>query len=234
MLLYEIIGLIKHVVNYPYGIIKGSTCIESKTCNGSRPIILVHGFISNQSIWNDLEKGLRRLGWTDIYSFNYHVFKKDIYKIVDEFYNYVENVLKHYNYQTKINFIGHSMGGVLIRDWVTNYDNHKWTENVITLGSPHKGTMLAYVTKIIPKLKNVGKSLIPGSDYLKSLNKRKQPKNMNWYCINGKSDKAIIPKCNNKYPDKWNYKEIELDKVGHIHLAYSKEVLKICNKILFK
>src|SRR3989338_6689003 len=45
---------------------------------------------------------------------------------------------------TKVKLVGHSLGGLVIRSYLTDYWSEDKVESAMTVGSPHSGTLLAY------------------------------------------------------------------------------------------
>ncbi|MCL5798228.1 MAG: hypothetical protein M1366_05485 [Patescibacteria group bacterium] len=58
--------------------------------------------------------------------------------------DFIDNILKDKPAHTKVRLIGHSLGGLVIRSYLDLYhDTHK-AESILTAGTPHQGTILAY------------------------------------------------------------------------------------------
>lgn len=57
---------------------------------------------------------------------------------------FVSHVLEGKPKGTKVRLVGHSLGGLVIRSFLTNFPNEKNTSIAITIGTPHEGTPLAY------------------------------------------------------------------------------------------
>lgn len=58
--------------------------------------------------------------------------------------NYLEKILKNKQEGTKIKFIGHSFGGLVIRSYLTDFPDDARVEKVVTVGTPHEGMVFAY------------------------------------------------------------------------------------------
>ncbi|MBI2617034.1 hypothetical protein HYW55_02815 [Candidatus Gottesmanbacteria bacterium] len=57
---------------------------------------------------------------------------------------YIESVLRKKLSDIKVRLIGHSLGGLVIRSYLSNYPNDQKASIVVTVGTPHQGTILAY------------------------------------------------------------------------------------------
>lgn len=56
---------------------------------------------------------------------------------------YIDKILDKKEKGTKVRLVGHSLGGLVIRSYVTNYSDNR-VQSMLTIGSPHEGTILAY------------------------------------------------------------------------------------------
>ena len=59
-----------------------------------------------------------------------------------------ELILKKYGLEKEIDILGFSMGGIIGRYWLQQFNGYKRTRRLISIGSPHKGTLMA---QLIPK-----------------------------------------------------------------------------------
>lgn len=222
-------SVLRHLKDYPYGIGKSDE-INLQEMNYN-PLVLVHGFSSNHSIWKPLSTRFELLGWNNVYRFNYHVFRSSIRSIVLDFERYMRDLIVAYD--NKVSLIGHSLGGIVIRDWVTRRSNAQWVDKVVTIGSPNSGSKIAHVGRLLPcRTRKIAKELIPGSDYLNELNSRPQPKEVKWCVICSDKDELLYPVNSALYPKGWDYTQMTLKKMGHIYLAYSIETTLLCHKFL--
>jgi len=59
-----------------------------------------------------------------------------------------ELILEKYGLEKEIDILGFSMGGIIGRYWLQKFNGYKRTRRLISIGSPHKGTLMA---QLIPK-----------------------------------------------------------------------------------
>jgi|JI10StandDraft_1071094.scaffolds.fasta_scaffold298370_2 triacylglycerol lipase len=101
------------------------------------PVVLVHGFVCNHRIWDDLTGRLRAAGHT-VYTVNL----EPLFGSIDQYPPIVEaavqTLCKHTGY-SQVALVGHSMGGLAIRAWMREFGTGR-VAKVITLGTPHQGT----------------------------------------------------------------------------------------------
>lgn len=100
-------------------------------------VILVHGLYANSTIMKYISNKLKKEGYS-VKSFNYNSlnFKNSVNKLksfVSQKYKKNENVY----------FVGHSLGGLLIRDYFTKYKPEFNDTCIVTIGTPHSGAEVA-------------------------------------------------------------------------------------------
>lgn len=133
-------------------------------------IVLVHGFGRSPSAMQKLEEYFTDKGFL-VYNIGYSSLTQDMNGVKNEFYTEVDKVVA--KSPRKIHFVGHSLGGLLIRSYLDNR-NVKQLGNVVTIGSPNKGTPLVetlkdkwYASFAGPAVKSLSSK---GSPFLTSLN----------------------------------------------------------------
>lgn len=125
------------------------------------PVLLVHGYISNHRVWDEMASALRSAG--------HPVLTLDLEPLFTSIDNYgplIEEAVSELCRQTgveKVALIGHSMGGLVIRAWIRSH-GHDRVAMVITLGTPHAGTQIGPH----PNTPN-GQQMIWHSDWLHAL-----------------------------------------------------------------
>ena len=106
-----------------------------------RPIVLIHGLWNTSAIFNSLSKKL------DYYGLEYFNPTLDLnfgrISIVNLAKNLDDLINKRYGKKREIDILGFSMGGIISRYWIQNFNGYKRTKRFITIGSPHRGTLSA-------------------------------------------------------------------------------------------
>jgi pimeloyl-ACP methyl ester carboxylesterase len=108
------------------------------------PILLVHGMVDNRSIFTLLRLGLRRRGFGRVTSMNYSPFTTDVRAAAARLAEEVEAVVAETGYE-RIHVVGHSMGGLIARYYVTRLGGDERVHTLVTLGTPHQGTYVAHL-----------------------------------------------------------------------------------------
>ncbi len=108
----------------------------------NRGVVLVHGFCRDYTNMDFLAMRLRKLG--------YNVLVPDLptyfgtyQECLDSFAQQIEPFIESYE---RVNFIGHSMGGLLIRDYLEKHSVEN-LESCLFISTPFKGSHLADISK---------------------------------------------------------------------------------------
>ncbi|MFZ3128409.1 MAG: alpha/beta fold hydrolase, partial [Rhodoferax sp.] len=104
------------------------------------PVLLVHGYLCNGRIWDDMAQTLRAQGHTVR-----TVDLEPVFTSIDGYAPLVEAAVATLCQQTgapRVALVGHSMGGLAIRAWLRAHGTQR-AARVLTLGTPHVGTRLA-------------------------------------------------------------------------------------------
>ena len=133
------------------------------------PVVLVHGYLCNHRIWDDVVPVLRARGHAV-----HAVDLEPLYCPIDRYAPTIEaavQALLAHTGQRQVALVGHSMGGLAIRAWLGAQGAHAGggrAARVLTLGTPHAGTQVAHA---LPKRLHThnGTQMVWGSDWLKQL-----------------------------------------------------------------
>ncbi|ABB49653.1 lipase family protein [Prochlorococcus marinus str. MIT 9312] len=110
------------------------------------PIILIHGLWNTSSIFSSITSKLDEIGieyFAPTLSHSYGMTSIiDLTNILNGL------ILEKYGLEKEIDILGFSMGGIIARYWIQKFDGYKRTRRLISIGSPHKGTLMA---QLVPK-----------------------------------------------------------------------------------
>lgn len=113
-------------------------------------VILLHGLARKATSMNKLEKALKEQGFTAV-NVDYPSTKHDIESLAE---SSIGDAIAKVESGSKINFVTHSMGGILVRQYLRR---HK-IENlgrVVMLGPPNSGSEVVDILKNMPGFKAV-------------------------------------------------------------------------------
>lgn len=109
--------------------------------HADRPIIMIHGLFHNSSAWVLYRHWFKKLGLTNCASFFYSS-GKDFDAVSHRLELYMEEFFKKYP-DAKPVLVGHSLGGLLIRNWLASSSHAHKIAGAVTLGAPMQGSRLA-------------------------------------------------------------------------------------------
>lgn len=100
-------------------------------------VILLHGIIRSSKSMSRMKKSLEEGGFVPV-PFDYPSTQANL----DRCSEYLDQVLKSLSGVKKISFVTHSMGGLVVRNWLRNHKDKRLTR-LVMLGTPNKGAEMA-------------------------------------------------------------------------------------------
>ena len=107
---------------------------------------MIHGLWNTSSIFSSLtskldDNGIEYFAPTLNHSYG-------MISIIDLTNILNELILEKYGLEKELDILGFSMGGIIGRYWIQKFNGYKRTRRFISIGSPHKGTLIA---QFVPK-----------------------------------------------------------------------------------
>jgi triacylglycerol lipase len=157
---------------------------------GKKAVILLHGYITATwltmyGIYNNLNNN----GY-DVYPINIFPNINDIKEQAALLANRIDE-LKKKNDIKEINFVCHSMGGLLARYYINNFDKTGSTRHFVSIVTPHYGTYMAYIGP-----GEAARQMEPESEFIRELNSVPLNPNVIYTSIWTKTDQIVIPYIN--------------------------------------
>ncbi len=176
-------------------------------------MLFVHGFFSNAGFWVVFKRYLLSQGLRALYTVNLEPEFASIDDFAQQLAARVERVCAMRN-QPQLVLVGHSMGGLVCRAYVDKFGGGR-VRKVITLGTPHHGTVLAYLLCGA----NL-KQMRPGSAWLNRLNAQASAVPISThYSVH---DNIIAPQDNARLAGAESF---ALAGIGHLSMAFSRQVM---------
>jgi len=246
---YIIQNLLDHVINFHETNLIGQKYLPSrmKEYKGQKKLaFLYHGYFQGTVGYERLERILE----SDLFNIfavsgTYQPYSQDIRKSAEYEMRVLEWVLNNTDVE-EVYLIGHSQGGLVVRYMIQFLGADKYVDKAIFLSTPHRGTKIAYasgvnklsmnvLSRILPNFKKIegesGKQLRPNSQFIRRLNSKNLPKNVDYTSIYTYIDPIVWPASNARLP----YREannILLRKIGHMQTLYDFQAIELILKTI--
>ncbi|MEV2216238.1 alpha/beta fold hydrolase [Streptomyces sp. NPDC050997] len=130
------------------------------------PVVLLHGFIDNRSVFVLLRRSLAQHGRQQIESLNYSPLTCDIRTAAALLGRHIEEICERTG-SRQVDVVGHSLGGLIARYYVQRLGGDIRVRTLVTLGTPHSGTRVVPLANAHP----IVRQMRPGSELLEELNR---------------------------------------------------------------
>lgn len=188
-------------------------------------VVLIHGYMdSNNTLWwNRIESFLSKKGHT-VVSVDLGLLGTTVDSPVKYAYK-IEKVVEDMSKELdKIDLVAHSMGGISARWYIEKMDGDEKVDALTTLGTPHRGTLTAY----LGHFSEGGKKLTPSSTIINELNSEGLAEGVEYNFIKGEKDRMVIPKESAALPaygQKSNVSNYSIN-CGHVKMILSLRKFK--------
>jgi pimeloyl-ACP methyl ester carboxylesterase len=106
------------------------------------PVLLVHGLIDNRSVFVRLRRSLHRRGFDRVSTVPIPLYARDVDDAARRLAEAVEERCAATGCP-RLNIVAHSLGGLVARYYVQKLGGDERVNILVTLGTPHSGTVLA-------------------------------------------------------------------------------------------
>jgi pimeloyl-ACP methyl ester carboxylesterase len=128
------------------------------------PVLLLHGFVDNRSVFAVLRRSLRRNGWDHVQAINYSPLTSDIRRAAEILGRHVEKVCEQTGHE-RLDIVGHSLGGLIARYYAQRLGGDTRVRTVVTLAAPHSGTRAVPIASTHP----IVRQMRPNSELIAEL-----------------------------------------------------------------
>lgn len=206
------------------------------------PVVLVHGYGADVGSLHFIARLLRRDGF-EVYHVSLNTVERPVEALGQELARRIEEI-REVTGNSRVDLIGHSLGGLVIRYYVQMCVGWKYVAHVVTLGTPHRGG--THAIRLIDPLRYLGiypaparegstKQLRPGSEFLRRLNSNayrvSNLAKVDFTAIWSVADLAVLPFWNGYFRQGRN--RLLLMK-GHIWMIVSASVYDDLKRLLLR
>ena len=228
-----------HLATYPLGYLREKAELEVPHHNLDRlspvqrglvhgdveaagtPILLLHGWVDNRSIFTLLRRHLLRRGFGRVVTMNYSILTHDVPKAAARLAQVVERLCEETGYE-RVHVVGHSMGGLVARYYVQRLGGDARVHTLATLGTPHAGTVAArlMVGRAVAQLR-------PGSPVIRELAEPAHGCRTRFVALWSDLDAMVVPKHSARldHPD-LRVRNVFVRGVGHLSLPIDGRVVR--------
>ncbi|WP_256727010.1 esterase/lipase family protein [Streptomyces acidiscabies] len=169
----ELAILAGHLLLYPTGITqeRATPALTTPDDKATRlpapprpPVVLLHGFIDNRSVFVLLRRALAEHGTRALTSLNYSPLTCDIRTAAELLARHIEDVCERTG-SRQVDVVGHSLGGLIARYYVQRLGGDTRVRTLVTLGTPHGGTRAVPLANAHP----IVRQMRPGSPVMEEL-----------------------------------------------------------------
>ena len=136
-----------HMLLYPTGLLQETRVRALPAQDGPArlpveprpPVVLLHGFIDNRSVFVLLRRSLAQHGRQRVESLNYSPLTCDVRTAAELLGRHIEEICERTG-SDRVDIVGHSLGGLIARYYVQCLGGDLRVRTLVTLGTPHSGT----------------------------------------------------------------------------------------------
>ncbi|MEV5598260.1 alpha/beta fold hydrolase [Streptomyces sp. NPDC052496] len=152
------------------------------------PVLLLHGFIDNRSVFVLLRRSLLRHGWRHVEALNYSPLTCDLRKAAELLGHHVEQICRRTGH-SRVDLVGHSLGGLIARYYAQRLGGDLRVRTLVTLGTPHGGTRVAPLMSAHPLVRQMR----PHSDVIVELARPAPNCRTHFVCFWSDLDQLMVP-----------------------------------------
>ena len=184
------------------------------TTPNRRGVLFVHGFVCNRGLWNPWMQQLRRNG-TPFIAINL----EPVFGPIDRYVQGIDVAIARLELATQCPpiIVAHSMGGLAVRAWLRDCAGDHRVHSVITIGTPHAGTLMARFA-----LSANTRQMREGNRWLRALAATESRERRSLFtCYFGHCDNIVFPARNAMLEDATNH---HVPRVAHVDLAFHRPI----------
>ncbi|MDB5817001.1 MAG: permease [Rhizobacter sp.] len=179
-----------------------------------RGVVLVHGLVCNRGLWNPWMPRLQALGVPYV-----ALSLEPVFAPIESYGAQLDEAVRRMETLTGMPpvVVAHSMGGLVVRSWLSGLAREAFPHRVITVGTPHHGTFLAHFSRSPSAFQ-----MRPRSAWLTALARAEPPERWSCFtCFYSHCDNVVFPASTATLPGADNR---HVQAAAHVDLIYRPEV----------
>ncbi|WP_433452011.1 alpha/beta fold hydrolase [Streptomyces sp. CA-142005] len=211
-----------HLLLYPTGLIQERRTAAPPARDGTAqlpvrfgpPVVLLHGFIDNRSVFLLLRRSLAQHGGQRVVSLNYSPLTCDIRAAAELLGRHIEEICERTG-SDRVDIVGHSLGGLIARYYVQCLGGDLRVRVLVTLGTPHSGTSAAPLANAHP----IVRQMRPGSGVIQDLARPAPGCRTRFVSFWSDLDSVVVPleSARLEHPD-LDVQNVRVTGIGHLAL----------------
>ena len=187
--------------------------------DGGMPVLMVHGLYHNRTAWLVFARRLGKAGFRNLHTYGYNSFTRDFDHALAGLKARLDELLGD-DPTARVLLLGHSLGGLLCRCAAGDPRFRDRVAGLVTLGSPHGGSELAWLGG-----NRMARGLIPGRTIPLAVAETPDPDcpKLGIYTL---SDDYVIP-VDLLRTGRPGWEERVCDPMGHVWMLYSPQVARM-------
>ena len=194
--------------------------LRARVAHGVIPVLVIHGFLCNGGFWWSLRRYLNKHDCQDLYWLNLEPLFGDIEQFARQVHERIEYLCNAAGVEQVV-VVGHSMGGLAARAYLRDWGNRNRVAKLVTLGTPHHGTVLSRFLKgaNVFQMRQL-------STWLASLNETATCA-IPTVSIYSYHDNIVAPQDSSKLVYGEN---IPVAGIGHLEMAFSRRIAELVRR----
>lgn len=178
------------------------------------PVVLLHGYGMNHTSWLWVGSRLAQRGIGPLYGTSYFS-PQPVRRSARHLRDFIERVLARED-AAQVDIVAHSLGGVVARYYIEKLGGAARVGRLVTIGSPHRGTVLG-------RLGLVGSAaeLVAGSSFMSDLGLPRE--GVVYTSIWSRADAIVVPPESSSIAPAGE--DLVFDDLGHLSLLLSPRVV---------
>ena len=183
---------------------------------GEAVAVCLHGLYHNPAAFLALRPALVRAGFSQVLVPGYASHGPDF---ETEARRIAAALCRTIPAEARICFLGHSLGGLMARHLAAQPEFSRRTLAVVTLGTPHQGSALAWLA-----VGRLGRSLVPGSPLLARIAALADPPGARLAALVSPVDNLVVPD-GGLDPARPGWQMVATPPVAHVAMLYHRGVI---------